>query len=768
MTYFFKSGKLIWWGCMWMYCSLGLFAQQSQGTRFWLSYMEHVDRLQNGKSLMITSDHRTSGRITIPGIKWQKGFSVVPGNVTVVELPREAETMGTETVQRTGILIESRRPVSVVAHQYANARSEAGLVLPQSELGRSYYVLAYQGYVERDTVYPSEFVIVAAYNQTEISFVTPCRTIGGRYAGERITVVLNKGETYQVQAAFPEGDFSGTSVRGNKPFALFAGAMWTQVPNSCRAPDNLFEQMYPFDWWGREYLAIPSENASYDYLRILARGDGTSLYQNGKFLRSLDAGEFVELKISGGAQYFEASQPVLVAQYLISNDCNDVANILFGDPSMILLSPLGRSSREIRFYSPPKQKISANYLSLFALTDDTASVRLDGQPIPGFKIVKGNPLYSWVRRRVVTGSHRIISGGCGVVGYCYGYGRLESYAFHAGFGQGFRLEEFSQLPDGGCFGDTLTFVTSFHPPYADVKWDIGIGTKFESPLLRHAYKNPGTYPISLQVHNLCLDTYDTLKGEVTVSPPVSIEVFPGDTALCAGSFLSLSAKASELEGQPSFFWSGPQGFVSEERNPRIHMQKDAQSGSYTVVAQAGNCYSRPGQVEVTIRQPKPDIGEDQRFCPGDTMTLRNKVKGNWNYSWQDGHKAESYQVLNGGTYILNVTDEFGCAGADTVEIVEKCRAEVFIPRLFTPNLDSLNDTFCPYIDQPVKNYSFQITSSKGRPMFQSDMPGHGWDGSLEGEPAEVGVYRWEVYFEDGVPGPKLPARRIRGKVRLMR
>ncbi|MDB4286313.1 IgGFc-binding protein, partial [bacterium] len=230
-------------------------AQFSQGTDFWVGFMEHVDPDKNTKVLMITSGSRTSGTVEVPMKGWKKDFTVSPDEVAFVKLPMSVETIGSEWRQETGVRVRSRQPVSVYAHQYANSRSEAALVLPVASLDDEYYVMSYKGYEEQGVAYPSEFLIVAVAHDTELEIIPKDFTKKGRPPGSLNRITLNRGETFQVQGQSPRADLTGSYIKANKPFALFAGNVWTQVPGECIAPDNLYEQMYPISSWGTETIA---------------------------------------------------------------------------------------------------------------------------------------------------------------------------------------------------------------------------------------------------------------------------------------------------------------------------------------------------------------------------------------------------------------------------------------------------------------------------------------------------------------------------------
>ncbi len=83
----------------------------------------------------------------------------------------------------------------------------------------------------------------------------------------------------------------------------------------------------------------------------------------------------------------------------------------------------------------------------------------------------------------------------------------------------------------------------------------------------------------------------------------------------------------------------------------------------------------------------------------------------------------------------------------TVVSNKKCIVDVpqiAVPNAFTPhNNDGINDEFRPVLRLLPKTYSFSIYNRWGNKVFETQNPHVGWDGKINGKPAEEGVY---VYF----------------------
>jgi gliding motility-associated-like protein len=99
----------------------------------------------------------------------------------------------------------------------------------------------------------------------------------------------------------------------------------------------------------------------------------------------------------------------------------------------------------------------------------------------------------------------------------------------------------------------------------------------------------------------------------------------------------------------------------------------------------------------------------------------------------------------------------GCSDADAMRIIVKVYRDVYIPNVFTPNGDGMNDFFLPETGRRVTQVnSMQIFDRWGSLLFESRnfMTGDtnfGWDGTFRGEEMNPGsyVYKVEVTYDNG-------------------
>ena len=116
------------------------------------------------------------------------------------------------------------------------------------------------------------------------------------------------------------------------------------------------------------------------------------------------------------------------------------------------------------------------------------------------------------------------------------------------------------------------------------------------------------------------------------------------------------------------------------------------------------------------------------------------------YLWQDNSTGSNYTILEEGTFWVEVTDEYGCVGSDTVSVKEICPTRIYVPNAFSPNFDGTNDRFGIY-GFHIKSMKLTIFDRWGGVLFETVDPEERWDGTVNGEPAATGVYLWQLQVE---------------------
>ena len=426
----------------------------NKGKDFWVIYTGHIDGTTSRMALYISSAYNATGTLSVNGSSLP--FTVTANQITTLRLTNtstpsntlayNAQVTGIGT--NKGIHIVADTPIVVYAHILNSARSGSTLVLPTKVLGREYYVSSYASNPGNNS--KSEFAVVATEDNTQVEITPKQADANNTYpANIPFQITLNKGDVFQFQSP-NQGDLSGTFIKSIastgspcKPIAVFAGSTWTAM--GCAAGssgDNLYQQLFPLVSWGQFYITAPLKLRSYDIFRVMVKDPTTVVTVNGTPLPlgSLINNSYYEFNTNGNntPRIITSDKPVCVAQYLISQNCDNVN----ADPEMILLNPIEQTLSDITVLSarndltPPNTNITRHFLNIIIKTAGLNSLRIDGQPYTATPVPIGSTGYSYLQEEVTTSTatnptHRAVSDS-GFVAIAYGYGNVESYGYNAG------------------------------------------------------------------------------------------------------------------------------------------------------------------------------------------------------------------------------------------------------------------------------------------------------------------------------------------------
>lgn len=213
-----------------------------------------------------------------------------------------------------------------------------------------------------------------------------------------------------------------------------------------------------------------------------------------------------------------------------------------------------------------------------------------------------------------------------------------------------------------------------------------------------------------------------------------------DTIVCAEPPLQLDA------------YAGPAVTYLWQDNSNSKNFKVKSSGLYWVSAFLDGC-SDTDTISVLFRNADQYLGPDTAFCKGTPVQLQLQANTTLSATvrWSDGSTGNTLIATDTGTYWVLVENP-PCKGTDSIIISRQiCSCFLEAPTAFSPNADGLNDIFNPVIEAgcPVKQYTFSIYNRFGQRVFSSADQSRGWDGTYEGQPAEVGVYYYQVSFRGG-------------------
>jgi gliding motility-associated-like protein len=161
-------------------------------------------------------------------------------------------------------------------------------------------------------------------------------------------------------------------------------------------------------------------------------------------------------------------------------------------------------------------------------------------------------------------------------------------------------------------------------------------------------------------------------------------------------------------------------------------------------------------VATLLPSPKKFLPEDTSICSYGNLLLKTGSIFQ-SYLWSNGSYSNSITITQAGKYWLQVKNNEGCTGSDTVVVLAKnCLKGFFMPNAFTPNNDGINDIIKPILLGNVRQYQFNIYNRWGQLVFQTTDLSKGWNGTFKGLNQDGNVFVWmcSYQFENEPPQNK--------------
>ncbi|MBN4072938.1 PKD domain-containing protein [Crocinitomix catalasitica] len=683
------TGLLLFFAFLICFFSPRSFAQDltNEGTDFWVAFPEVFDNTNAIFEINVSSRFATTGLVEIPGTAFSQAITLIPGFVTTVTLPSiDADIIEDEVILDVGIHITSVDPVTVYASTFHLYRSEASVVLPVPSLGSNYMVTTYKNF----SLNKSEFIVVAGSAPCEFVITPACDTEGAGIAGTPMApVTLNPGEVYMVQAADgTTNDLTGTTVvatNGTDKFAVFNGHVFAQV-GVClgSTKDPIFDQAFPINTWGFEYIVVKTEGQNINTYRATASVNATEVFEDGVSLGIIDAGEYIDVDFSDEILFISANNPFCVTQSLQNASCsgNNAA-----DPAMVVLNSNEQMFLDTAtFFAVDYNGLDTNYLNVVTRTIDIGLVQLNGVVVGGWLPVPADAAYSYTITGIDIGSHTLTTTGCGFLAYTYGHQWAESYFYSAGVGvnninDSLAMSQYLGTNPNFCDIDTVLFEAfTSGGTVLSYQWDFGDGatSTLQNPL--HVYLVDGTFEVTLVVEYLC--KMDTLTDSITIFSTPTVTNAPIDIT-CFG-FADGTADLTLTGGTAGFTYLWSDGSTTEDLTGMA-------AGNYTVeIIDAMGCLAwdtldilEPPEMIVNLLFNDPtcfgytDGDADVISVIGGTAPI--------DYSWSTGGTTSTELGLGAGSYSVTVTDDNGCVYIESFDLISA--SAVVIP-------DFIDTTIC--------------------------------------------------------------------------
>lgn len=268
------------------------------------------------------------------------------------------------------------------------------------------------------------------------------------------------------------------------------------------------------------------------------------------------------------------------------------------------------------------------------------------------------------------------------------------------------------------------------------------------------YSSAGTYDVTLSVtdDNGTNDvTYQILVLNCSDDPPSA--AFTTDSlAICAGECIDFTDESTNNPDTWEWNFDGATPPTSTEQNP------------------SNICFDLPGTYGITLIV-KNDAGSDTIVTPltvmelptvqgiGDTIIdlggaakLEATLDQPGNIFWEptenlDCSNCDSVFATPTITteYYPSVVGANGCIGRDTVTVYIAFEENIGVPDIFSPNGDGQNDLL-RVLGNGIEKMTFKIYNRYGQLVFSTSDLNEGWDGTMNGEPLNQGVFVYTLTY----------------------
>ncbi|MEP2058276.1 MAG: T9SS type B sorting domain-containing protein [Maribacter litoralis] len=264
-----------------------------------------------------------------------------------------------------------------------------------------------------------------------------------------------------------------------------------------------------------------------------------------------------------------------------------------------------------------------------------------------------------------------------------------------------------------CEGELGTLSVSTQSNYIVNWYDAEIGGNLvlaESNTLEIGVG--GTY--YAEANSTAIECASTTRTAVslTVNP---LPIVPDDmsTFLCEDSFTTLDAEVEDA----TYLWN------TGETTQQINVTA---AGEYNVqITNTNGCSAMRNFNVEQIDLPIIDTIESD----GASILVATMNTGNFEYSL-DGisfQPSPIFDAVEGGFYTIYIQDNTDCG------VVSEDFYHLVIPKFFTPNGDTFNDTFAPDGLEVFSNIAISIFDRYGKLLKFGNSDSTSWDGTFQGE-----------------------------------
>jgi len=642
------------------------------------------------------------------------------------------QTEPANEVDNSGLLIRATKPITAYYEVRSANNTDLFSLKGKNALGTKFYTpfqnLYGNQFILNGLLYdPSPragFIVVASDDNTTVS-ITPRVDVLGHPATETFQINLNRGQTYYVEAL--DNTLAskpiGTLIESDKPIAVTTKDDMIDVDITTDGnADIAADQLISYEHTGLRHIVIKgnlSNNA--DLVAVLATADGTEVTIDGSGTPIiLNEGEQHVYNMDFAASFIESTEKVyvfhtsgvgeqLAGALIPALECTGSNQVGFartngqiflltltiragaegnfllnGNPNLIqasAFSPVPGSNGEYVYAKIefPTSAIPAGGATstVTNFSDELFHLGIISRPTSAAANYGYFSAFSFLNigdnSQVCLGDTIELDAGPGKTSYLWNTGETTQNIEVTSPGE-YYVEVFS---GSDCAATDTVQVTYYEPPINLGENDtICDGTSltfsFEGNYLfewqdgsnsnSYTVDEEGIYWVQVSDFQQCA-LRDSV--EIFTSPRPDPEDISGELQYCAGETISLELPIID---NATYRFIDPDGVIYFQQNLTIPNAQLENSGTYEAYFIVEGCESFSDFVEVVVNpNPIVQLPDDVSFCEGENYTI-TPVLASGDFSWQDGSTAATFEATTSGTYYLDVVNEFGCAGADTMMV----------------------------------------------------------------------------------------------------
>jgi gliding motility-associated-like protein len=298
-------------------------------------------------------------------------------------------------------------------------------------------------------------------------------------------------------------------------------------------------------------------------------------------------------------------------------------------------------------------------------------------------------------------------------------------------------------------------------PISSVFWEIdAFNLQFLGDSIAFTLPTHGSFTLEMQVLD-SIGCGDTLMTTIQIYPQSSLMV--GVDTVCHLASTSIQSLSTIDQGEiSSYIWDLGDGNTAQ--GPTL-LHSYAKPGSYDIqliTTSDKGCKDTLLLEQSALVRPLPVAEFSYKKIFDSLQTTGFQFISNSNgvselfHDWtfdRYGFSTEKnpyHLFVDSGRFniTLNVTDIYSCESSISKLIHVQPLNTIYVPNVFSPNNDHLNEVFKPYGMPYASHYRMEIYNRWGALLYVSHDINKGWDGTYQNKPVSPDIYLYKIQVID--------------------